>query len=146
PEGCSSIPGSSRPLDTTTRQLMESRFGQSFAGVRIHADDGAAISARSMNALAYSSGNHVVFGKGQYAPETLSGRRLLAHELTHVVQQRRGELAGFGESQPELEREAWKTADSVATGGRAAVSAMAAPGQVHRSTLSALLTAAWGAS
>jgi hypothetical protein len=145
PESRPSIPGSSRPLDTTTRELMESRFGESFAGVRIHTDDGAALSARSMNALAYSSGSDVVFGKGQYAPETLSGRRLLAHELTHVVQQRLGEFAGFGGDEPELEREAWKTADSVASGGRAAVSAIAASGQVYRSTLSAALSAAWTA-
>ncbi len=66
---------------------MEPRFGHDFSQVRIHTDERAAETARAVNALAYTVGRDVVFGAGQYAPQTDEGRRLLAHELTHVVQQ-----------------------------------------------------------
>jgi hypothetical protein len=66
---------------------MESRFGHDFGRVLVHTDARAADSARSVNALAYTVGSHIVFGEGQYAPATVSGQRLLAHELTHVAQQ-----------------------------------------------------------
>jgi len=66
---------------------MEPRFGHDFSQVQVHTDEKAADSARSVNALAYTVGRDVVFGTGQYAPETTAGKRLLAHELTHVVQQ-----------------------------------------------------------
>lgn len=75
------------PLDPTTRRFMEPRFGHDFGRVRVRADARAAESARAIDALAYTVGDDIVFGAGQYAPDTLSGRRLLAHELTHVVQQ-----------------------------------------------------------
>jgi hypothetical protein len=78
---------SGQPLDASARAYMEPRFGQDFSGVRVHTDNRAAESAASVNALAYTVGQHVVFGSGQYAPETTTGKRLLAHELTHVVQQ-----------------------------------------------------------
>jgi hypothetical protein len=67
---------------------MESRFGHNFAQVRVHADAQAAESARAVNALAYTAGSNIVFGGGQYAPTTSEGKKLLAHELTHVMQQR----------------------------------------------------------
>jgi hypothetical protein len=76
-----------QPLDLPTRAYMEPRFGQDFASVRVHADDEAARSARAIGARAYSVGHHVVFGRGRFAPATSAGRRLLAHELAHVVQQ-----------------------------------------------------------
>ena len=76
------------PLDAGTRAFMEPRFGQSFADVRVHADDEAARSARSVSAWAYTVGRDVVFGPGRYEPGTPAGRRLLAHELAHVAQQR----------------------------------------------------------
>lgn len=76
-----------RPLDANTRASMERRFGHDFSQVRVHADEKAAESAQAANALAYTVGRDVVFGRGQYAPHTASGQRLLAHELTHVVQQ-----------------------------------------------------------
>jgi predicted deacylase len=76
-----------RPLDDTTRAFMEPRFGQDFSSVRVHTDEQATESARAMNALAYTVGQDVVFGVGQYAPGIGKGQRLLAHELTHVVQQ-----------------------------------------------------------
>jgi hypothetical protein len=66
---------------------MESRFGYDFGRVRIHTDERAARSANSVNALAYTIGYDIVFGEGQYQPNTLDGIRLLAHELAHVAQQ-----------------------------------------------------------
>ncbi|MBI4000190.1 MAG: DUF4157 domain-containing protein [Nitrospira defluvii] len=77
----------SRPLDAETRGFFAARFGHDFANVRVHTDVEAAESARSVNALAYTVGRDVVFGAGQYSPNTRAGQRLLAHELTHVVQQ-----------------------------------------------------------
>ncbi|OLE51629.1 MAG: hypothetical protein AUG51_22060 [Acidobacteria bacterium 13_1_20CM_3_53_8] len=82
---------SGQPLDPATRAFMESRFGHGFGDVHIHADTSAAESARAINARAYTVGSEVVFGAGQYRPETESGKRLLAHELTHVLQQRAGQ-------------------------------------------------------
>jgi hypothetical protein len=76
-------------LDATTRAFMEPRFGQDFSGVRVHSDRAAAESARDVNARAYTVGRDVVFGDGSYAPGTNDGRRLLAHELAHVVQQQK---------------------------------------------------------
>jgi hypothetical protein len=76
-----------RPLDEPTRRLMSSRIGFDFGKVRIHTDDRAAASAKALGARAYTIGTDVVFGSGRYAPDTAAGRRLLAHELTHVVQQ-----------------------------------------------------------
>ena len=78
-----------RPLDAATRRYMESRIGFDFGKVRVHADGKAARSARALGARAYTVGSNVVFGQGRYAPQTAEGRRLLAHELTHVVQQSR---------------------------------------------------------
>lgn len=79
-----------RPLDPTTRAFMEPRFGHNFSHVRVHTDAQAAESAHAVNALAYTVGQDVVFGAGQYAPSSNTGKALLAHELTHVVQQNRG--------------------------------------------------------
>jgi hypothetical protein len=76
-----------RPLDPDPRAFMESRFGHDLSRVRIHADATAAASARALNARAYTAGRDVVFAAGQYAPGTHIGTRLLAHELTHVLQQ-----------------------------------------------------------
>jgi len=75
------------PLDAGTRAYMEPRFGHDFSQVRVHTDAKAAASARGINALAYTSGNNVVFNTGLYSPDTNEGKRLLGHELTHVVQQ-----------------------------------------------------------
>jgi hypothetical protein len=77
-----------QPLDSATRTFMEQRFGHDFSRVRIHTGEQASASAHAVNALAYTVGRDVVFDREQYAPETEVGRRLLAHELTHVVQQR----------------------------------------------------------
>jgi len=75
-----------RPLDAPLRQDMESRFGHDFSHVRVHSDNAAEQSARDVNANAYTIGHDVVFGAGQFMPGTHHGRRLIAHELTHVVQ------------------------------------------------------------
>jgi hypothetical protein len=93
---------SGAPLASSVRQDMETRFGHDFTGVRVHSDAGAAHSARDVDAHAYTVGNNIVFGAGQFSPESGEGRRLLAHELTHVVQQgeRRAEVLrrnGFGD-------------------------------------------------
>ena len=80
-----SSPG--QPIETATRAYFESRFGRSLSEVRVHTDVGAARSARAVNALAYTAGRDIVFGSDQYAPRSETGRRLLAHELTHVLQQ-----------------------------------------------------------
>ncbi len=80
--------GSGQPLDGAIRSFMEQRLGHDFSRVRIHTGEQADQSTQAVNALAYTVGRDVVFERGQYAPETDAGRRLLAHELTHVVQQR----------------------------------------------------------
>jgi hypothetical protein len=76
-----------RPLDPALQQDMEHRFGHDFSQVRVHSSLAAKQSAREVNAKAYTVGHHVVFGEGHYSPGTHEGRRLIAHELTHVVQQ-----------------------------------------------------------
>jgi hypothetical protein len=75
------------PLDANTHAFMEPRFGHDFSDVRIHNDGKASESARAVSARAFTLGDHVVFAAGQYSPGTTEGQRLLAHELTHVIQQ-----------------------------------------------------------
>lgn len=75
-------------LPKSTRGFFETRFGTDFSDVRIHHDDQAAKTAQSINARAFTLGQHISFAKGEYLPETSSGRHLLAHELTHVLQQK----------------------------------------------------------
>ncbi|HHM05138.1 MAG TPA: DUF4157 domain-containing protein [Gammaproteobacteria bacterium] len=79
--------GGGQPLPAETRAFFEPRFGHDFSQVRVHADQRAAASARALNARAYTRGYDIAFGAGQYSPDTDQGRHLLAHELTHVVQQ-----------------------------------------------------------
>ncbi|QZZ18779.1 DUF4157 domain-containing protein [Leptothermofonsia sichuanensis E412] len=81
-----------QPLDSETRAFMESRFGQNFSQVKIHTDVKASESAKILNSLAYTVGQNIVFGTAQYAPATQAGKRLIAHELTHVVQQNNNRL------------------------------------------------------
>jgi hypothetical protein len=81
-----------RRWDGELRAWMEPRFGHDLAAVRVHTDAVAARSARAVNALAYTAGEHLVFADGQYRPATDSGRALLAHELAHVVQGPRGRV------------------------------------------------------
>ena len=79
--------GAGQPLDLATRAFFEPRFGRDFSSVRIHTDAPATTSARRINALAYTISNHVVVQRDHFAPGTDEGRRLLAHELTHTIQQ-----------------------------------------------------------
>jgi hypothetical protein len=79
--------GTGQPLDRAILDYFEPRFGADFSSVRLYADNRAAESADSINALAYTFGKKVVFGSEQYQPQTIQGKQLLAHELTHVVQQ-----------------------------------------------------------
>jgi hypothetical protein len=83
-----SLNNSGTSLDHSARVFFEPRFSSDFSNVTIHTDAVAAKSAQSINALAYTTGNHIVFNEGQYSPGTESGKRLLAHELTHVIQQK----------------------------------------------------------
>ena len=80
--------GSGSRMDDGHRSVMENNFGYDFSNVRIHTGTIATKSAQSINALAYTSGNDIIFNQGQYAPETNTGKKLLAHELTHVIQQK----------------------------------------------------------
>jgi hypothetical protein len=82
-----SLSGMGEVLGETEKSFFEPRFGYDFSNVRIHTDTGAVKSAASINALAYTTGEHIVFNDGQYAPDTDHGKRLLGHELTHVLQQ-----------------------------------------------------------
>ncbi|MBI1356593.1 MAG: DUF4157 domain-containing protein [Acidobacteria bacterium] len=84
----SSAPGA--PLPAAVRGSMESRFGADFSAVRVHHDRNAAQAAQAIGAEAFTVGPHVVFGEGRYQPEQPNGQTLLAHELTHVLQQREG--------------------------------------------------------
>jgi hypothetical protein len=83
----SSIRGGGQPLSDSDRSFFEPRFGRDFSQVRVHSDGRASELARSVNARAFAIGQDMIFGEGQYAPGTSTGRRLMAHELTHVVQQ-----------------------------------------------------------
>ena len=82
-------------LDPATRAFMESRLGHSFGAVRVHADAAAAGRAHALSARAFTTGQDLFFGSGEYAPETARGRGLIAHELTHAVQQRTGVASGI---------------------------------------------------
>jgi hypothetical protein len=127
--------GGGQPLDHDTRGFMESRLGHDFSDVRVHTDAKASQSAQSVQAHAYTVGNDIVFQSGQYAPDTAAGKRMLAHELTHVVQQRSGPVdgtpapGGINISNPSdaFERAAERSADQVMAGGSAEMAAPAPP-------------------
>lgn len=85
------LSSSGRPLDKALQQDMGQRFGHDFSRVRVHTGAAAEQSARDVNAQAYTVGHNIVFGKGQLTPESYNGRHLIAHELTHVLQQSRSE-------------------------------------------------------
>ncbi|GGO94435.1 eCIS core domain-containing protein [Wenjunlia tyrosinilytica] len=128
-----SAPG--RPLDPATRATFEPRFGHDFGHVRVHTGAQAAASAKAVAARAYTSGSHIVFASGAYAPASADGRRLLAHELAHVVQQRGAASTSpteVGKADDRAERSADEAARSVLdTGGppdAGAVAPSAAPG------------------
>ena len=86
--------GGGRPLPDTARTFMETRFGRDFGDVRIHTDSDAALMTKALHAEAFTTGRHIYFQPGRFAPEASSGRWLLAHELTHVVHQGRHDPDG----------------------------------------------------
>ena len=110
------------PLDRTARSFFEPRFGHDFSKVRIHTGDEASRSARSVGAVAYTVGQGIVFDAGHYSPNSTEGRKLLAHELTHTVQQGGAAQAGelrVGSPADASEKEAERTASSALGGGPA---------------------------
>ncbi|HET9847358.1 MAG TPA: DUF4157 domain-containing protein [Candidatus Dormibacteraeota bacterium] len=133
--------GGGSPLDRDTRGFMESRLGADFSDVRVHTDGKATESARSVQAHAYTVGNDVVFQSDKYSPDSDSGKRMLAHELTHVVQQRSGPVdgtpapGGINVSHPSdrFEQAAESTADRVmSSAAPSPVAAGAAPASIQR--------------
>lgn len=102
------IPSAGRPLDPSTKDFMESRFGHNFDDVRVHIDGYANESASAINAKAYTIGRDIIFGASRYQPHTSAGKQLLAHELAHVVQDRQEgvarEVHRAPEDVPELDR------------------------------------------
>ncbi|MYY05774.1 MULTISPECIES: DUF4157 domain-containing protein [unclassified Streptomyces] len=113
--------GGGTPLDTETRVDLESRMGADFSDVRIHNDSAAHESAKGVGAHAYTVGNNVVFQRDAYDPSSPQGRTTLAHELTHVIQQRNGPVEGteapggirVSDPSDRFEREAVANADRV---------------------------------
>ena len=116
--------GGGSPLDESTRSSMESRFGQDFSDVRVHTDAQASASAESVGANAYTVGNEMVFRSGHFDSSSPTGQRTLAHELSHVVQQRSGPVDGteaaggirLSDPSDRFERAADSTADQVMSG------------------------------
>lgn len=84
-----------KSLDENEKAFFEPRLGHDFSNVRLHTNDAANTSAKNVNALAYTSGNNIVFGANQYQPNTVEGKRLMAHELTHVIQQKHHTLTSL---------------------------------------------------
>ncbi|MBF6337095.1 DUF4157 domain-containing protein [Nocardia abscessus] len=113
--------GGGRQLEPEVRTDMESRFGQDFGDVRVHTDGAAHESAKSVDAHAYTVGSNIVFQRDAYDPSSTAGRHTLAHELTHVVQQRSGPVDGtdaggglkVSDPSDRFEREAVANADRV---------------------------------
>ncbi len=112
--------GGGRPLDAPVRSAMEEHLGADLSAVRVHTGGAADESARSVGAEAFTVGTDVVFAAGRYSPDTEGGQRMLAHELTHVVQQRSGPVdgspvqGGIAVSDPadRFEQEAERSAES----------------------------------
>jgi hypothetical protein len=132
------VRGGGQPLSESTRAFFEPRFGRDFSNVRVHTDARAVESARAVNALAYTVGHDVVFGAGQYQPDTSAGQRLLAHELTHVTQQsyvaekppamigQRGKAYGSQTLGPVLQRVSFGNNGALSSERKAVVSQAAA--------------------
>jgi peptidoglycan hydrolase-like protein with peptidoglycan-binding domain len=139
------LSSSGQPLDAGTRAFMEPRFGHDFSQVRVHTDARAAESAHAVNALAYTVGRDVVFGEGRYEPGSSEGRRLLAHELVHVVQQS-GEPSlktklGIGPTNDQYELEAYRISGQVMQGGSIARSLPTTASNIQRQATKHNLTA-----
>jgi hypothetical protein len=113
------LASSGRPLEPHLREDMEQRFGHDFSRVKVHADSAAQQSAEEVNARAYTVGHDIVFGAGLYSPGSPQGRRLIAHELTHVVQQRPGvEPRLRRQPAPDVDKSAQFIEDTYRSGSR----------------------------
>ncbi len=119
---------------------MSSRFGHDFDAVRIHTGEASEATAEQLGAKAYTVGEDIVFGSGQYRPETVAGCETLAHELAHVVQQK---SPGDVSAEPSLEADAERAASQVVRGERPRVTGQAASGTVQLSPLSDRLSETW---
>jgi hypothetical protein len=119
-----------RPLDLATRNFFEPRFGHDLSSVRVHTDAQADASAQAIKAIAYTVGRNIVFGAGQFAPHQSDGRKLIAHELAHVVQQHRPEDARAG--QGNCGKDAEDSAHSIGSGIAPMVRTGAVLGAVQR--------------
>ncbi len=102
--GIRSGQGGGQPLAPSAREFLEPRMGRDFSGVRVHSDAGAARLARAVSAEAFTTGNDIFFAEGRYQPDTSAGRGLLAHELTHTVQQGQGRPIVSRQAAPKRER------------------------------------------
>ena len=143
--------GGGSALDPGTRAGMEARFGQDFGDVRVHTGSAAHDSAKSVNAHAYTVGSNIVFQRDKYDPGSEAGQHMLAHELTHVVQQRSGPVSGtdagggikVSDPSDRFEREAVANADRLmsapapvaASGTGPAVQRCAADGATHEESV-----------
>jgi len=134
-----SLNNGGQSLSTEARNFYEPRFGYDFSNVKIHTDTVAAKSAQSINALAYTSGNDIVFNNGQYSPNTESGKKLLGHELTHVVQQKGG--TGINNSGAFLQRSLILTGNQTNIDDFMAMSATASGLVLVRNPLTNIVTA-----
>jgi len=125
-----------KPLDEDTKSFMEGRMGSDFSDVRVHTDAKASESARAVQAHAYTVGTDIVFDSDTYDPGSEKGKRMLAHELTHVGQQAEGEVDGtpagggisISDPSDRFERAAEANADRVMAGGHTETSSGAAAG------------------
>ena len=93
--------GSGQPLPSSVRASFEPQFGRDLGAVRVHTNSGAQKAAAQLGAEAFTAGSHIAFGEGKYAPDTAAGQRLLAHEVTHVIQQHHGADTGAIQRQVE---------------------------------------------
>jgi len=103
-----------QPLDAAIRSFFEPRFGYDFSRVRVHTDEKAGESAQAVQAMAYTVGQHIVFADGKYAPSAMTGRELIAHELTHTLQQTSDTVAPLGTLHVDESAEAEQNADRLA--------------------------------
>ncbi|WP_253738380.1 DUF4157 domain-containing protein [Halohasta salina] len=132
------ISSSGRSLDASIQRAMEDRMGDSLGDVRIHTGPQAAAACESINARAFTVGNHVAFNAGEYDPESTEGQHVLAHELAHVRQQTQGAVSMLPQEDmelevdpdPALEREAEETAQRVMAGGDLGIQRLAGT-EVH---------------
>ena len=133
----SARPSPGHALEPAVRSDFERRFGHDFARIRIHANGEAATAADRLNARAFTLGDDVVFGRGEYRPHSAEGRALIAHELTHSVQQRGRaappmHVAEVGDAASALEQQASQAAQAIGANRRPTVSAGVAPARIQR--------------